>query len=244
MNYHLEQEVSLLKTRIAQQSNAVENAVRKTLNALMLRDGNLAREIIADDDALDMEDVRIEEECLKVLALHQPVARDLRYIITLLKVNTELERIGDFAVNIAERVQNITNRPSTTEPLDIEPMFQEIFLLLKNVLNAYMERDCYAASQVIAHDDVVDRMNRDNYHQILRQLNENRNGENKNSENSNSENKNGENKTTDTRNVEILLDYLNISRNLERIADCCTNIGEDVLYLEQGRIVRHAHDQL
>lgn len=221
MNYHLEQEVSLLKTRIAQQSSAVENAVRKTLNALMLRDGNLAREIIADDDALDMEDVRIEEECLKVLALHQPVARDLRYIITLLKVNTELERIGDFAVNIAERVQNITNHPTVAEPLDMEPMFQEIFLLLKNVLNAYMERDCYAASQVIAHDDVVDRMNRDNYHQILRQLNEN----------------------SETRNVEILLDYLNISRNLERIADCCTNIGEDVLYLEQGRIVRHAHDQ-
>lgn len=217
MNNHLEKEVTLLKTRISLQAKEVTDAVRRSQNALAQENQDLAKEIIAHDDAIDEEEVRIEEECLKVLALHQPVAGDLRYIITLLKVNTELERIGDLAENIAERVINLVNLRIPLHEPDMTPMFRAVIQQLEKVLYAFLERDSVLAAQVVASDDAVDAMNRNHYHRILQLLKEM------------------------PERAEMLTDFLNISRNLERIADGCTNIGEDVLYLEQGKIVRHTH---
>ena len=219
MIHHLHQEITLLKKQVAAQATMVEQAVRQTLRAMEEKNATLAVEIIERDDTIDQEEVRLEEECLKVLALHQPVAGDLRYIVTLLKVNTELERIGDLAVNIAERTVHFLETNADMSKIDMKPMFLEVLNSLKNALDAFLERDCYLASQVIASDDKVDDYHRENFQTVSRLLSE------------------------ETREVGSLLDFLNISRNLERIADCCTNIGEDVLYLEQGRIVRHVHEK-
>ena len=219
MNYHLEQEIATLKKSIGRQAAEVELAVRRSLDALTQKDEAMAQEIIEHDDAIDREEVRLEEECLKILALHQPVAGDLRYIITLLKVNNELERIGDLAGNIAERVIDLIHLRTDWSQWDISPMFHEIFTQLKKALDSLLGQDCYLASQVIASDDTVDEMHRSNYHHAVQGLKE------------------------ESGSVEIYLNFLNISRNLERIADACTNIGEDVLYLEQGRIVRHVHEK-
>lgn len=219
MNYHLEQEIAALKKSIGRQAADVEAAVRQSLESLVQQNEVLALEIIEHDDAIDREEVRLEEECLKILALHQPVAGDLRYIITLLKVNNELERIGDLAGNIAERVIDLIHLRTDWSAWDISPMFQEIFSQLKKALDSLMGRDCFLASQVIASDDIVDEMHRNNYRLVVQRLKEERGS------------------------AEMFLNFLNISRNLERIADACTNIGEDVLYLEQGRIVRHVHEK-
>ncbi|MDO4575439.1 MAG: phosphate signaling complex protein PhoU [Planctomycetia bacterium] len=215
MRTHWEQEMIILKKAVAKQAERVEWAVHQSLNALEQKNVNLLLDIIGQDDEIDREEVRLEEECLKVLALHQPVAGDLRYIITLLKVNTELERIGDLAVNVVERMMNLLALRGETRPIDMIPMFQEVFQMLKKALDAFLGRDCFTASQVVSLDDQVDRLHQNNYHTILQKLK-------------------GEDPP-----VEALLDWLNISRNLERMADCCTNIGEDVLYLEQGKILRH-----
>ncbi|MDO5112741.1 MAG: phosphate signaling complex protein PhoU [Planctomycetia bacterium] len=215
MKTHFEQEILQLKRLITTQTAMVESAVRKTHHAMERHERTLAMEVIDGDDEIDETEVRIEEECLKVLALHQPVAGDLRYIVTLLKVNTELERIGDLGVNIAERVLHMLSLHADMKRLDITDMFLAVLQALKNSLDAFLGRDCFLAAQVIAADDSIDSQHRDNFHRILQMLKENA----------------GE--------AETLLDFLNISRNLERIADSCTNIGEDVLYLEQGKIVRH-----
>lgn len=215
MNHHLEQEITALNKRMARQGTEVECAVRQALDALQQRDATLATQVVANDDAIDREEVRLEEECLKILALHQPVAGDLRYIITLLKVNNELERIGDLAVNIAERVLDLIQEPASAVAPDISPMFHAVLTQLKNALDALLGRDCFLAAQVIAADDTVDEMNRANFRHALERL------------------------RAQPEQADTLLCFLNISRNLERMADACTNIGEDVMYLEQGTIVRH-----
>ena len=162
-------------------------------------------------------EVRIEEECLKILALHQPVAGDLRYIITLLKVNNELDRIGDLAQNIAERAIDLAEHPVPAAGIELGPMMTEVRIMLKQALDALSCRDTGRAAEVIARDDTVDRLHRENFRLIKQGL------------------------IRQPEAADYYLNMLTASRHLERVADCATNIGEDVIYLEQGRIVRHAH---
>ncbi len=216
MKVHLQTEIDRLKGLVTQQANRVEPAVLAAVNAVTERDATQAAAVIAGDDAIDIAEVRIEEECLKVLALHQPVAGDLRYVITLLKVNNELERIGDLAVNIAERAEDLVSQPEIPEAFDFSKMIIEVRLMLKQALDALIARDTQLADAVIRHDDVVDQLHRTSFLRLQELI--------------------GRRPET----AAAYLDLLTVSRNLERIADGATNICEDVLYLEQGRIVRHS----
>ncbi len=215
MKAHLQAEIDHLNAMVIDLANQVEPTVLEAVRAVTERDETLAKRIIDGDNAIDRFEVRIEEECLKILALHQPVAGDLRYVITLLKVNSELERIGDLAVNIAERADDLARLAPVEELPDFTEMVFEVRSMLKKSLDSLVARDSLAAMEVIKHDDVVDTLHRDNCRRLLELIKRH------------------------SANADAYLDYLTVSRNLERIADCATNICEDVIYLEQGRIVRH-----
>ncbi len=217
MKRHFENELRYLKEAVLQLSEEAEQAVRQAIAAVTEMNPETARQIIENDEEIDQSEIRIEEECLKILALHQPMAGDLRYVIALLKMNNEIERIGDLAVNIAERVINLSQEKSPAESgLDFNPMLNESRDMLRNALKSLVEQDSRLATDVIIHDDVVDDMHQENFRKISEQIQKN---------------------PSYTR---FYLSMLSVSRNLERIADCATNICEDVIYLAQGKIVRHS----
>lgn len=220
MKIHFDQEVASLNRLVTHQAAMVEKAVRNSILSISERNGELAYFVVVGDDTLDTNEVKIEEECLKVLALYQPVASDLRYIITLLKVNTELERIGDLAVNIAERALHMLSEERDIDIMDFTDMFCEVSQSLKKSLDSFLGRDCKLADEIIENDDRIDEMHRENMKRVKRLLCEKPDS------------------------METILDFMTISRNLERIADSCTNIGEDVVYQEQGKIIRHNYSTL
>jgi phosphate transport system protein len=212
---HLEREVENLKKRILALSATVEDNVYKAVQALTERNSALAEEIIKTDPDIDQTEVTIEEECLKVLALHQPVAVDLRFIIAILKINNDLERMGDLAVNIAERAMFLATREAPGLPLDLPLMAEKTKSMMRKSLDSLIRQDTKLAYEVLAADDEVDAMNREMYKKI----------------------QDGIRMKPDK--LETLIHLLSCSRHLERIADHATNIAEDVIYMIDGVIVRH-----
>jgi phosphate transport system protein len=189
--------------------------VSKAVRAVTERDRVLAQKVIDSDTAVDQTEVEIEEECLKILALHQPVALDLRFVIAVLKLNNDLERIADLAVQIAEQVEPLIAEGDRPYPIDVTPMARKAQAMLRRVLDALVERDAEAARRVWAADDEVDALHREVYTRVkllCRQQPEQAN---------------------------FLIHLLSVSRYLERIADLATNIAEDVIYMTDGEIVRH-----
>ncbi|MGL4943040.1 MAG: phosphate signaling complex protein PhoU [Thermoguttaceae bacterium] len=215
MKAHFDYEMEHLTRLISSQAIAVEAAVKQATQAMATLDADAAIEVERQDDKIDALEVHIEEECLKVMALHQPVASDLRLMITLLKVNTELERIGDLAVYIARRAVHLASLPRCGTLPDYSDMIHAVIENLKTAIDAFLYHDVKLAANVIASDDTVDQFHHNNKTQIATLIKSNVSA------------------------VDELLDFLAISRSLERIADSCANIGEDVLYAEQGKIVRH-----
>ena len=215
MPTHLHHEIERLKKRILSMGAEVEEAVRKSVDALLNRDPKLAQQVIDYDEALDDLEVEIEEECLKILALHQPVAVDLRYVVAVMKMNNDLERIGDLAVDISERAIYLAGHPQPGLRLDIRSMADTAQLMLKNSLDAMVNSDTALAHRVRAADDEVDEINRQMFvliHDYIRQHPEY---------------------------VAEAIHLLSAARHLERIADQVTNIAEDVIYMVEGEIVRH-----
>jgi len=215
MSLHLQREIDQLKRNILSLSALVEESLEKAALSLRRRDNRLAQQVVESDYEIDVREVDIEEDCLKILALHQPVASDLRFIIACLKINNELERIGDANVNIAERVLFLSTAPEVELQLDFATMARKASDMLSRSLDALVNEDRLAAYQVIKSDDEVDAMNRDMYHQIQDAIRKN------------------------TNELEQLVHYLGVSRHLERVADHATNIAEDVIYMVEGKIVRH-----
>jgi phosphate transport system protein len=218
MTKHFRRELENIKKRLLTLGSVVEDLVRQSIKAVEQRDGELAAEIIRKDAEIDDLEVEIEEECLKVLALHQPVAVDLRFIIAVIKINNELERIGDQAVNIAQRVQVIAKRPAAPFLFDYAEMGEKAQRMLKMSLDALVNLDADAAYKVITMDDEVDRYKNeayDRFKQAIRELPER---------------------------VGYYINLLLISRHLERLSDHATNIAEEVIYLVEGEIYRHAQD--
>lgn len=216
MREHLAQEIVRLKRMVSELAAQVENAVRQAVEAAQQANGELARRVIGHDNDIDREEIMIEEECLKILALHQPVAGDLRYIITFLKVNNELERIGDLAVNIAKQVlHQLDAGVFPEEKIDFGPQMEIARQMLKAALDALVARNCLEANETIRMDDRIDELNRETIERSAELI---------------------------KRHPELAEYYISvifISRHLERIGDCTTNICEDVIYLELGKIVRH-----
>ena len=162
MREHLAQEIVRLKRMVSDLAAQVEHAVQQAVEAAQQADETLARRVIEQDDAIDREEIMIEEECLKILALHQPVAGDLRYIVTFLKVNNELERIGDLAVNIAKQVlHQLDFGVFPEEKIDFAPQMEIARQMLKAALDALVARNCLEANETIRMDDRIDELNRE-----------------------------------------------------------------------------------
>ena len=215
MANHLQREMDTLKKRMLALAAIVEESLQKTTKAIQELDQNLARDVIEADREVDHLEVQVEEECLKALALYQPVAIDLRFIIAVLKLNNDLERIGDLAVNIAERVGYLTTA-AFSFPAMIPTMIESVQRMLRSVLDSLVNMDADLAQSVRMQDDEVDNQYRAMIGYIREQIPQH-----------------------GPERLEQLFALLDISRFLERIADHCTNIAEDVIYLVDGEIVRH-----
>jgi phosphate transport system protein len=208
-------EISKLKKSILTMGAVVEERVLLSVKAVHERDEKLARKIIDGDPEVDRLEVDLEEECLKILALHQPVAIDLRFIIAVIKINSDLERIADLAVNIAERAAFLAAQAKIEIHPDLSVMSEKAKTMVKQCLDAFVNMDTALAKAVIRTDDEVDGLNRSMYKSLESGMVEK------------------------PERIECLIHLLSVSRYLERIADHATNIAEDVIYMIKGEIVRH-----
>jgi phosphate transport system protein len=211
----MEREIGRLKKQILTLSAQVEDNVQKAVDSLHQRNEVLAREVHEADLIVDRMEVEVEEECLKILALHQPVAIDLRYVVSILKINNDLERIGDLAANIADKAIFLSAKDPLAMAVDFHRMAEVTQDMLRQALDALVNMDAPAAREVCARDDEVDAMKHE-----VRQTVE------------------AEMKKTPER-VPSLMSVMGVARNLERIADLATNISEDVIYMIAGEIIRH-----
>ena len=216
MSLHLQRDLNNLKKELLQLGDLVENAINNSLIALNDRRPSLAEAVIKEEKLVDEKEVHIEEECLKILALHQPVAMDLRFIVVVLKVNNDLERMGDMAANIAERSLFV----SSEDPIPCLREFTEVMpgcirTMVKNSLDAMVKLDLEMAREVIEMDNTVDEINRQLYGRFQQQV------------------------VADPNTTKRALALLSVSRYLERIADLATNIAEDVIFMVEGEVIRH-----
>lgn len=218
MTVHLLHELEYLKRSLFSLVALAEDNLSLAVRAVQDRSEAAALQVVDQDDEIDREEVAVEEECLKLLALHQPVAVDLRFIVAVLKLTNDLERIGDLAVNIAERAIYLCKAEPVPVPFDFDSMAEKASQMLKKSLDALLNSDSKSASEVCAADDEVDAINRDMYEQVKNAIREH------------------------PEHLDSLIHLLSVSRHLERIADHATNIAEDVIYLVEGRIARHASE--
>lgn len=215
MTVHMKREINKLKRELLSLCKVVEESFRQAVKSIQKRDAELAKKVIEADIKIDHMEVDVEEECLKILALHQPVAIDLRFIITALKLNNDLERIGDLAVNIAEHSEFLATQYKIDIPFDFEAMAEKTQSMLRKSLDALVNLDCDLAHEVCAADDEVDALNQEMYNQVKASI------------------------QSHPERLQSLIHLLSVSRHLERIADHATNIAEDVIYMVEGKIVRH-----
>ena len=215
MQRHFEQELEDLKGKILRMGSLVEEQVQGALRALTARDSDLARKIIANDRQVNTLDVEVDEECLRLLALQQPAARDLRFITTAMKISTELERISDLAENICERAIELNQEPQLKPYIDIPRMANWSLRMVKESLDAFVNHDAELARKVCTDDDFVDDLTHQLFRELLSFM--------------------LENPQTITRAIRITF----IAKYLERIADHATNVAELVVYMVEGKIIRH-----
>ncbi len=215
MSKHLEHELDRLETQLLTLSAQVEESIHAAVRALENRDVALAEQIIHDDRIIDEMEVDLEEECLKILALYQPVAGDLRFIIAALKINNELERVGDLAASVAKRVRKLAAAPPIDLPVNLRELAEKTLSLLRQSLDSFVRLDTQLAHQVCFLDKEVDKRNRAVEKMVTQALKE----------------------TPDQ--DEAMLQILWVARSLERVGDHATNIAEDVIYMLEGEIVRH-----
>jgi phosphate transport system protein len=212
---HFHDELSHVKVRLLTMSGEAEAALGLAVEALLERDGEKARRVIAGDRVIDSMEVEIEEQCINLLALQQPMARDLRMLTSALKIANDLERVGDHAVNIAQSTERLTQaRPITPEP-EIVEMARLARDMLSDALEAFIRGDASAGREVCLRDDKVDALHRSVFRILLTHMME------------------------DPHMIGAGMELFLVSRNLERVADLATNIGEDVVFLVEGKSIKH-----
>ncbi len=220
MSLHLQRQIDQLKKMILALGAQVEESLQQAINAIDQRDARIAQEVIEADHRIDMAEVDIEEECMHTLALHQPVAFDIRYVVATLKINTELERIGDLTVNIAQKAFFLAKHLRIDQvPFDLAGLSRLVRLMLQQSLDALVNIDADLAEKVRVRDDEVDEIHRGMYQCIEQAIRE------------------------DVELVRVYIHLLGVSRDLERIADHAVNIAEDVIYMARGDIMRHHRNQ-
>lgn len=219
MSKVLERELEQLRQQLVSQFTVVEQMIQMAIRSLIEGSAEFADRVIESDAGVDATDIQIEEECLKLLALHQPVAGDMRYLITVIKVNGELERMADTACNIAERAKEMALFPLFKVPEEVSEMVDATIGMVRRSLDSFVNHDAKMASEVIEMDDLVDALNRiiiDQLHETMK---------------------------LDPEMIEPGVHCFSATRHLERIADLAENLAEEVIYLVDGAIVRHKHGQ-
>jgi phosphate transport system protein len=215
MSKHLVRDLEILQRDLLSLASSVEEAIHKAIRSLHDRQSTPAREVIDGDNSIDQEENYVEEECLKLLALHQPVAIDLRQITSILKINAELERMADLAEDIAERSLHLLTLRSIPMPAKLQRMADLTTIMVRQSIDAFVRMDTSLARTVCRLDDDVDRYNTEIIEELIRLMKK------------------------DPEMVEPGLSLFSATRHLERIADHATNIAEDVVYMAEGEIVRH-----
>lgn len=216
MSIHLHKAIESLKKRILELSALVEDRVINAIKAVETQDADLAQRVIDGDTEIDAAEVEVEEECLKILALHQPVATDLRFIVAVLKINNDLERIGDLAVNMASRARKLAEIKTPPKVrVDFQGGQNRVREMLRKSLESLVNLDEKLARWVCTADEEIDNVNRSVFKQVSDGIKQH------------------------PEDADRLIMLLSVSRNLERIGDHTTNIAEDVLYMVRGEIVRH-----
>ena len=218
MSRHLQKDVDSIHHRLLSLFGVVEQMIDKAVRALCEQKVDLAAEVIATDHEVNQAEVEIEEECLKILALHQPVAIDLRRVASVFKINSDIERIADLACNIAERAHCMHQQPYFPIPDELPLMAKQASKMVRMALDSFVEGDVKLAKQVIQMDTIVDQANLDVIEELQSLMKQ------------------------DSNLVEPALHCFSASRHLERIADHAENIAEDVIYFVDGEIIRHRHD--
>ncbi|MEO5955908.1 MAG: phosphate signaling complex protein PhoU [Nitrospiraceae bacterium] len=212
---HFDEELVELKTKLLRMAGLAEDQIDKALTALVNRDSALARQVIERDHQVNALDVEIDEDCIRLLALHQPAARDLRLITTAMKIATELERISDLAENVCERAIELNEEPQLKPYIDIPRMGRWARTMVKESIDAFVKDDAILARKVLADDDFVDDLMEQLFRELLSFM--------------------LESPQTITRAIRLSF----IAKYLERMADHATNIAELVVYLVEGKIIRH-----
>jgi phosphate transport system protein len=218
MSKHLQRDLEKLQHQLLALSSSVEEMINRACRALRNKQADMAEQVIRSDNAIDQQEVAIEEECLKILALHQPVAIDLRRTATAMKVNNDLERIADLAVNIAERAVCLAVHPELEIPANLHQMAELATAMVREALDSLVRLDVHLARQVCARDERVDAFNREVIDDLRAEMH------------------------ARPETIEAALHLFSAARHIERIADHATNIAEDVIYLVEGEIARHKHD--
>jgi phosphate transport system protein len=217
MPIHFLRDINRVKIRLLELGGLVEDAVDRAIAALTDRKPELAVEVLRGDDRIDAMEVAIEDECLKILALHHPVAGDLRFVVVAMKVNNDLERMGDHAVSIAERAADLAQLDPLAIELDFRGLGDRVRTMLRESLDSLVRLDVDLAARVTREDVDVDALHRRNYDRLEARF------------------------ESDPTAVHRGVHLLSASRHLERIADLATNIAEDVVFMVRGEVVRHVH---
>jgi phosphate transport system protein len=215
MERHFDEELNQLKTRLLLMGGRAEAVVHKSIDALKRRDSALAEEVIRDDHLIDELELEIDERCIRLLALRQPVGQDLRFVTSALKIVNDLERVGDHAVNIAQSAVKLNQEPELKPLVDIPRMATIATRMLTEALDAFVRNDAAAARRILLEDDEVDHLKSQLFRELLSYM--------------------LENPETITRALELVL----VSRNLERVADLATNVAEEVVFIAEARVVKH-----
>ena len=215
MERHFELELEALQEQVLLMGGRVESIIQKSISALERRDPALARQVIVDDVVIDRMENEIDERCLRLLALQQPLAGDLRFITGALKISNDLERVGDHAVNIAGGADRLAGLPPLKPLVDIPRLATLATGMLREALNAFVRHDAEAARQICRRDDAVDALNRQLFRELISFM--------------------IEDPSTITRAMELIL----VARNLERVADLATNVAEEVVFIAEARVIKH-----
>ena len=212
---HYHEEYAQLKERLLAMGGLAEERLRLALRSLVERDGDLVEQVLRGDEPLNQLHIEIDDRVFKLLALRQPVAVDLRAIVSAVKINTDLERVGDLAVNIGEAARRYLQHPPVKELIDLPRMGEIAQRMLRNALDAYVRRDVELARQVLDEDDTLDALKSQVFRDLLAYM------------------------LRDQATIEPSLDLILISRHLERVGDHATNIAEDVIFIVSARDIRH-----
>ena len=212
---HFVEELEQLKTKLLEMGSLVEASIQRSILAVTQKDRNAAEEVFRNETRVNAIEIEIDDFAINLLALHQPMAADLRLIVAALKINTDLERMGDLSVSIAERAMSLIEGPVIKPMIDIPHIAGLVQSMVRKALDAFVMRDADLARSVLASDDAVDSLRTACYHELISFMEQ------------------------DPANIQQALNLLIVTRNLERIADHSTNIAEDVLFLVKGVDVRH-----